>query len=261
MIIAPEEKLGEDIYLAAGDQFGDGWWGDRWKDVKTGATKAAKAVQSNQTVRDLEKSAVKVGAKTLRGAVEVGLDGVADTALTALGAPEFAPMVDKLVDKGVRQLEKKGTAYVDQKIDASGKGHGGVRYMTAGGGMRLAGSGTQVGSGLRLAGGLLGYADWEEKQSRKLAGAMGLGMRLAGSGRGWNSIVTAERAYERNKKGNGMMLAGSGHGWDRIVTGFHEDMAERAKRHKVPRSGNGMRIAGSGIYARPLLEGSGCACH
>ena len=197
MIIAPRLQDEDNIFLAAGDQFGSGWWGDRWKNVKTGVSKAAKAVQSSQAVRDLEKSAVKVGAKTLRGAVEVGLDGVADTALTALGAPEFAPMVDKLVDKGVRQLEKKGTAYVDQKIDASGKGHGGVRYMTAGGGMRLAGSGTQVGSGLRLAGGLLGYVDWEQKQGRKLANAMGLGLRLAGSG----------------------------------------------------------------IYARPLLEGSGCACH
>ena len=119
-------------------------------------------------------------------------------------------MVDKLVDKGVKELEKKGTAYVDQKIDASGKGHGGVRYMSAGGGMRLAGSGTQVGTGMRLA-------------------------------------------------GNGMRLAGGG--WDSIVTGFHEDMAERAKRHQVPHSGNGMRLAGSGVYARPLLEGSGCACH
>ena len=230
MYTAPEEKLGEDIYLAAGDQFGSGWWGDRWKDVKTGVSKAAKAVQSNQAVRDLEKGAVKVGAKTLRGAVEVGLDGVADTALTALGAPEFAPMVDKLVDKGVRQLEKKGTAYVNQQIDKSGKGHGGVRYMTAGGGMRLAGSGTQVGTGMRLAGNGMRLAGggWEEDEKRELsadAGAMGLGMMLAGSGHGWDRIVTAERAYERNKKGNGM------------------------------------RLAGSGIYARPLLEGSGCACH
>ena len=235
MIIAPRLQDKDNIYLAAGDQFGSGWWGDRWKNVKTGVSKAAKAVQSSQAVRDLEKSAVKVGAKTLRGAVESGLDGVADTALTALGAPEFAPMVDKLVDKGVKTLEKKGTAYVDQKIDASGKGHGGVRYMSAGGGLRLSGSGTRVGSGLRLAGGLLGYADWEEKKSRELAGAMGLGMRLSGSG----------------------------HGWGSIVTGFHKDMAERAERHKVPHMpvGNGMRVAGSGIYARPLLEGSGCACH
>ena len=58
--------------------------------------------------------------KTLRGAVETGLDGVADTALTALGAPELAPLADKLIDKGVKDLEKKGTEYVDQKIDASG---------------------------------------------------------------------------------------------------------------------------------------------
>jgi hypothetical protein len=46
-------------------------------------------VQSNQTVRDLEKSAINVGAQALRGAMETGLDGVAGTALTALGAPEL----------------------------------------------------------------------------------------------------------------------------------------------------------------------------
>ena len=183
MIIAPRLQDKDNIYLAAGDQFGSGWWGDRWKNVKTGVSKAAKAVQSSQAVRDLEKSAVKVGAKTLRGAVKSGLDGVADTALTSLGAPELAPLADKLIDKGVKKLESKGTDYLDQKIDASGKGHGGVRYMSAGGGMRLAGSGTQVGAGMRLA---------------------GSGMRLAGSG---------------------------------------------------------MRLAGSGVYARPLFEGSGCACH
>ena len=81
--MSPEDAVAWADEESNGDQFGDGWWGDRWKGVK----KAAKAVQSNQTVRDLEKSAVKVGAKTLRGAVETGLDGVADSALTALGAP------------------------------------------------------------------------------------------------------------------------------------------------------------------------------
>ena len=257
MMFRPAAALNKDdyLYIPAGDQYGEGWFSDRWDDVK----KVAKTVQKNDTVRNLEKGALNVGAKALRGAVETGLDGVADSALTAIGAPELAPLVNTAIDRGAKSLQNKGVQYLDQQIDASGKG---VRYMSpSGGGMRLAGSGTQLGSGLRLAGGLLGYADWEEKKSRELAGAMGLGMRLAGSGHGWDSIVTAERAYERNKKGNGMMLAGSGHGWDRIVTGFHEDMAERAKRHKVPRSGNGMRIAGSGIYARPLLEGSGCACH
>ena len=31
-------------------------------------------------------------------------------------------MADKLIDKGVKQLEKKGTSYLDQQIDKSGKG-------------------------------------------------------------------------------------------------------------------------------------------
>ena len=199
--------MGSEIYLAAGDQFGDGWWGDRWKDVK----KAAKAVQSNQTVRDLEKSAVKVGAKALRGAVETGLDGVADSALTALGAPELAPLADKFIDKGVKELEKKGTSYLDQQIDKSGQGYGGVRYMSAGGGMRLAGSGTQVGAGMRLA---------------------GSGMRLAGGAYGQFS-------------------------WHDMARGVNK----LAHAGPVSMAGNGMRLAGSGTYVRPLVEGSGCACH
>ena len=102
-------------------------------------------------------------------------DGVADSALTALGAPEFAPLADKLIDRGAKALEKKGVDYLDQKIDQSGKG---VRYMaaTSGGGMRLAGQGTQIGRGLRLAGNGHGRMHGD---GMRLAGS---GMRLAGSG-------------------------------------------------------------------------------
>jgi hypothetical protein len=172
MIVQPEVSMhGSEVYLAAGDQFGDGWWGDRWSDAK----KLGSKIQSSQTVRDLEKGAVKVGSRALRGVVETGLDGVASTALTAIGAPELAPMADKLIDKGASYLEKKGVDYVDQKIDKSGEGHGGVRYMSAGGGMRLAGSGTRVGNGMRLAGGGMRLAG----DGMRLAGG---GMRLAGSG-------------------------------------------------------------------------------
>ena len=184
------------IYMPAGDQFGEGWWSDRWDDVKS----VAKKVQSSQAVRDVEKGALNVGAKALRGAVETGLDGVADSALTAIGAPELAPLVNTAIDRGAKSLQKKGVQYLDQQIDASGNGR--VRYMSpSGGGMRLAGSGTQLGSGMRLA---------------------GSGMRLSGSGHNWDNIVTgfhkdlAERA-ERHKvphmsTGNGRMrLAGSGH--------------------------------------------------
>ena len=131
------------------------------------------------------QSAVKVGGKTLRGAVETGLDGVADSALTALGAPELAPMADKLIDKGVKQLEKKGTSYLDQQNDKSGKGYGGVRYMSASGGMRLAGSGTQVGAGMRLAGNGMSWHNVargiRHKRERAFGPVSGQGMRLAGS--------------------------------------------------------------------------------
>ena len=97
---------------------------------------------------------------------------LADSALTSLGAPELSPLADQLISKGAKSLEKKGVDYLDQKIDASGRGYGGVRYMSpAGGGLRLAGHGTQVGTGLRLAG------------SGHMRGHMcGNGLRLAGSG-------------------------------------------------------------------------------
>ena len=198
MMFKPAAALNKDdyLYIPAGDQYGEGWFSDRWDDVK----KVAKTVQKNDTVRNLEKGALNVGAKALRGAVETGLDGVADSALTAIGAPELAPLVNTAIDRGAKSLQKKGVQYLDQQIDASGNGR--VRYMSpSGGGMRLSGSGTQLGSGLRLS---------------------GQGMRLSGSGHNWDNIVTgfhkdmAERA-ERHKvphmsTGNGRMrLAGSGH--------------------------------------------------
>ena len=193
----PAAALNKDdyLYIPAGDQYGEGWFSDRWDDVK----KVAKTVQKSDTVRNLEKGALNVGAKALRGAVETGLDGVADSALTSLGVPELAPLVNKAIDKEAKSLQSKGVQYLDQKIDASGKG---VRYMSpSGGGLRMSGTGTQLGSGLRLS---------------------GQGMRLSGSGHNWDNIVTgfhkdmAERA-ERHKvphmsTGNGRMrLAGSGH--------------------------------------------------
>eukprot|EP01047_Picozoa_sp_COSAG01_P030406 COSAG01_NODE_2120_length_8375_cov_364.611890_2_plen_183_part_00 len=151
------------LFLPAGDQYGEGWWSDRWDDVKS----VAKKIQSSSAVRNLEKGAVNVAGKALRSVVEPAVDGIADTALTAVGAPELAPFADKMIDKGASYLQKKGTQYLDQKIDASGSGR--VRYMSpSGGGLRLAGTNTHLGSGLRLAG-----------SGMRLAGS---GMRLAGAG-------------------------------------------------------------------------------
>ena len=167
----------DSLYQQAGGMYGDGWYDDAKSSVK----RAAKAVQSSSAVRDVEKGLVKRGSDVLRGAAEAATDGVADSALTALGAPEFAPLADKLIDRGAKALEKKGVNYLDQKIDQSGKG---VRYMaaTSGGGMRLAGQGTQIGRGLRMARG--GH------------GMRSDGLRLAGSGYGMRS--------------DGLRLAGSG---------------------------------------------------
>ena len=97
----------DELYLPAG-QLGMGWWGDAWDEVKS----VAKKVQANPVVRGLEKKAVDYGSKALRGAAESAVDGLADSALSAVGAPELAPMADKLIDKGASYLQKKGTDYI-----------------------------------------------------------------------------------------------------------------------------------------------------
>ena len=170
-------NLDDDIYRPAG-LGGEGWWSDAVDTVKT----VAKKVQKNPVVRGLEKRAVQAGSDVLRGAAQTAVSGAADSALTALGVPELAPMATKLVDKGASYLEKKGVDYLDQQIDASGRGYGGVRYMSpAGGGLRLAGHGTQVGTGLRLAGSgyMHGRGHCQCGHGMRLAGS---GMRLAGQG-------------------------------------------------------------------------------
>ena len=209
-------NLDDDIYRPAG-LGGEGWWDDAVDTVKT----VAKKVQKNPVVRGLEKRAVKAGTTALRGATETAVDGLADSALTALGAPELAPMANKLVDKGVSYLQKKGTDYLDQQIDASGRGYGGrVKYMSpAGGGLRLAGHGTQVGTGLRLAGsGHVSFGD--------LASAVGkLGVHELTK----NRTAGAGHCGCGHMEGHGMRLAGSG-----------------------------MRLAGQGMYRQVgLVEGSG----
>ena len=49
------------IYREAGDMYGDGLWDD----IKSGARRAFKAVQSSDTVRNLEKGLVQKGADVL----------------------------------------------------------------------------------------------------------------------------------------------------------------------------------------------------
>ena len=180
----------DDIYRPAG-MGGEGWWDDAQKEVK----RVAKKVQKSSAVRGVEKRAVKAGADVLRGAATAATDGLADSALTSLGAPEFAPLADQLINKGAKALEKKGVDYLDQKIDASGRGYGGVRYMSpAGGGLRLAGHGTAVGAGLRLAGSgstghhrmpdgsLMKNSDHKGRGHCGCGHMEGHGLRLAGSG-------------------------------------------------------------------------------
>ena len=135
------------------------------------AKKVAKKVQQNPVARQLEKKAVNYGAKALRGAAEGLVDGVGDTAATFLGVPELAVPLDAAVDRGLSSVQRAGTQWLDDKIDASGSGHG-VRYMApSGGGMRMAGVPTQSGGSLRLAG-----------QGHGKAHHCGCGIRLAGRG-------------------------------------------------------------------------------
>ena len=81
-----------------------------------------------------------------------------------------------MIDKGASALQKRGIAYLDDKIDQSGNG---VRYMASGGGMRMVNTPTISGGSMRLAGG-----------SMRLSGQghccksdqCGCGMRLSGRG-------------------------------------------------------------------------------
>ena len=94
----------EDLIFRPAGLGGMGWWSDRWDDVKT----VAKQVQKNPVVRGLEKKAVDYGTKAIRGVAEGAVDSLADSALSAVGAPELAPMADKFIDKGASYLQKKG---------------------------------------------------------------------------------------------------------------------------------------------------------
>ena len=156
------------LFVEPGHFGGDGLWSDLGSEVKK--------AQKSSIVRGLEKKAVNYGAKALRGATEGALDGIGDTVATAIGIPEVAPALDGMIDKGASALQKRGIAYLDDKIDQSGNG---VRYMASGGGMRMAGTHTQSGQGMRLSGG-----------SMRLSGQghcgksdqCGCGMRLSGRG-------------------------------------------------------------------------------
>jgi hypothetical protein len=151
------------LYVEPGDFGGDGLWSDLKSEVKK--------VQKNPIARKLEKKAVSYGAKALRGIAEGAADGIGDTAATFVGVPEIAAPLDAAIDRGLSSVQKAGTKYLDDKIDASGKGHS-VRYMApSGGGLRMSGVSTHSGGALRLAG-----------QGHGKAHHCGCGIRVSGSG-------------------------------------------------------------------------------
>jgi hypothetical protein len=132
-----------DIFVQPGAHGGRGFFST----LGDAVSKGAKELQKSSAVRGLEKKAVSYGAKALRGAAEGALDGVADSVATAVGAPEASPFVDKLIDRGLSSLQKRGEAAIDERIDASGRGH---CAGMCGGSMRLAGHVTEPrGAGMR----------------------------------------------------------------------------------------------------------------
>ena len=135
-----------DIYVQPGAHGGAGFFSTLGDAVASGA----KQLQKSSAVRGLEKKAVSYGATALRGAAEGALDGLGDSVATAVGVPEASPFIDKLVDRGMSSLQKRGEAALDEQIDASGRGH---CAGMCGSGMRLAGAISEPrGAGMRLAG-------------------------------------------------------------------------------------------------------------
>jgi len=105
------------------------------------------------------------------GVAEGAADGIGDTAATFLGVPEVSVPLDAAIDRGLSSVQKAGTKYLDDKIDASGRGHG-VRYLApSGGGMRMSGVPTHSGGAMRLSG-----------QGHGKAGHCGCGIRQSGAG-------------------------------------------------------------------------------
>jgi hypothetical protein len=153
------------LFVEPGEFGGNGFFSDLGSEVK----KVASRAQKSDLVRGVEKKAVSAGATALRGATEGLVDGVGDTAATFLGMPELSVPLDAAVDRGMSSLQKAGTKYLDDKIDASGSG---VRYMApSGGGMRMSNVATHSGSGLRISGSGHGKAHH-----------CGCGLRMSGAG-------------------------------------------------------------------------------
>ena len=151
------------LFVEAGDFGGEGLWSDMKSEVKK--------AQKSSIVRGLEKKAVNYGAKALRGVAEGAADGIGDTAATFLGVPEVSVPLDAAIDRGLSSVQKAGTKYLDDKIDASGRGSG-VRYLApSGGGMRMSGVPTHSGGAMRLSG-----------QGHGKAHHCGCGLRMSGAG-------------------------------------------------------------------------------
>ena len=119
---APDFASDDDVtqYMEGGS-----FWDSLKADFQTvghGIASAAKAVQNNPVVRDVEKGVVKVGASALRDVAEPVIDTVADGAVSLVGMPELAPAIDAGVHRGANWLQNKAVHGVDHAIDSSAGG-------------------------------------------------------------------------------------------------------------------------------------------
>ena len=145
------------LYVEPGQFGGKGLWSD----LKSVVAKA----QKSPLVQDLEKKAIHKGSEALQKFATKHAEGIGDLAAETIGLPKG--MADSAIKRSVSSIAAKGEKWADDKISGSG-----IRYMSpAGGGMRMSGTGTYSGSGMRLSG-----------QGHGRAHHCGCGLRLAGSG-------------------------------------------------------------------------------
>ncbi len=147
MYLEPGMQLGPDMYMAAGDQYGRGKW-----------DKLFKMAQKSDFVRGKEKELIA----TAREKAQPMIKQAIKEAVRNVPGP-FKATAREVATEQAKKLEDQAVSQLYNKIDQSANG---VRYMGAGAGMRVAGAGTRVGRGLRVA----------------EAGHYGHGMRLAGDG-------------------------------------------------------------------------------
>jgi len=258
------------MYMAAGDQYGRGKW-----------DKLFKMAQKSDFVRGKEKELIA----TAREKAQPMIKQAIKEAVRNVPGP-FKATAREVATEQAKKLEEQAVSQLYNKIDQSANG---VRYMGAGAGMRVAGAGTRVGRGLRVAGAghyhyghglrtaggamrLAGDGPMTDALAKGFldvapaaAGAITAAMPIPGARLAAPAVAAAMRHY-RDSQGKGLEgghylnKKGEFKGSDK-----HHHTVGKNKQHyykKGPKpAGNGMRTSGAGKPVHALVEGSGCACH